>query len=178
MGIDIIVFIASILFGIFLYWRESNSNRIYRFLNKIVNSKELQMSVDNPKGFVYKQPFIPRLIFIVTSVLIAGLILQFLTPIEVFTNYFVLSGFASFATGALIGTYLANIVIKTTKVVEDKSGSIGDLVEGAVEKGKDFIDDLKTKEPIVVKEAKKEIATESKLEKPSARDRLKDKGLM
>ncbi|WP_299122743.1 hypothetical protein [uncultured Winogradskyella sp.] len=178
MGIDIIVFIASILFGIFLYWRESNGNGVYRFLNKVVNSKELQMSPDNPKGFVYKQAFIPRLIFIVTSVLVIGLIIQFLTPIEVFTNYFVLSGFASFATGTLIGTYLANFVIKTTEVVEEKSDSIGDLVDDAVEKGKDFIDDLKTKEPKVVEEAKKEIETEPEVDKQSARDRLKDKGLM
>lgn len=178
MGIDIIVFIASILFGIFLYWRESNGNGAYRLLNKVVNSKELQMSADNPKGFVYKQPFIPRLIFIVTSVLIAGLILQFLTPIEVFTNYFVLSGFASFATGTLIGTYLANLVIKTTQVVEEKSGSIGGMVEDAVEKGKDFIDDLKMKESKAVEESKKEIETKPDADKPSARDRLKDKGLM
>jgi len=178
MGIDIIVFIASILFGIFLYWRESNGNGIYRFLNKVVNSKELQMSADNPKGFVYKQAFIPRLIFIVTSVLIVGLIIQFLTPVEVFTNYFVLSGFASFATGTLIGTYLANFVIKTSEVVEEKSDSIGDMVDDAVEKGKDLIDDLKSKEPKVVKEAKEEIKTEPEAEKQSARDRLKDKGLM
>lgn len=178
MGIDIIVFIASILFGIFLYWRESNSNSVYRFFNKIVNSKELQMSPDNPKGFVYKQAFIPRVIFIVTSVLIVGLIIQFLTPIEVFTNYFVLSGFASFATGTLIGTYLANFVIKTTEVVEEKSDSIGDMVEDAVEKGKDLIDDFKNKDEKVIDEAKEELKNEPDPNKKSARDRLKDKGLM
>jgi hypothetical protein len=178
MGIDIIVFIASILFGVFLYWRESNGNGAYRFLNKVVNSKDLQMSADNPKGFVYKQSFIPRLIFIVTSVLIAGLILQFLTPIEVFTNYFVLSGFASFATGTVIGTYLANFIIKTTEVVEEKSGTIGDMVEDTVEKGKDFMHSLNTKEPNITEEAKKEIETQPEAEKRSARDRLKDKGLI
>lgn len=178
MGIDLIVFIASILFGIFLYWRESNSNNVYRFLNKIVNSKELQMSPDNPKGFVYKQAFIPRLIFIVTSVLIIGLILQFLTPIEVFTNYFVLSGFASFATGTLIGTYLASFVIKTTKVVEEKSDSIGDIMDSAVEKGKDLIEDFKTRDNEVIEDAKEDIQLEVDPNKKSARERLKDKGLM
>ncbi|WP_425075531.1 hypothetical protein [Psychroserpens sp. S379A] len=178
MGIDLIVFIASILFGIFLYWRESNSNNVYRFLNKIVNSKELQMSPDNPKGFVYKQAFIPRLIFIVTSVLIIGLILQFLTPIEVFTNYFVLSGFASFATGTLIGTYLASFVIKTTKVVEEKSDSIGDIMDSAVEKGKDLIEDFKTRDNEVIEDAKEDIQPEVDPNKKSARERLKDKGLM
>ena len=55
MGIELVIFIAAILFGIFLYWRESNGNNVYRFLNKIVNSKELQMTPDNPKGFVYRQ---------------------------------------------------------------------------------------------------------------------------
>lgn len=178
MGIDIIVFIASILFGIFLYWRESNSNAVYRFLNKIVNSKELQMSPDNPKGFVYKQAFIPRLIFIVTSVLIVGLIIQFLTPVEVFSNYYVLSGFASFATGTLIGTYLASFVIKTTEVVEEKSDSIGDMMDSAVEKGKDFIEDLKGKDEDLTNEIEEEITPKSDPNKKSARERLKDKGLM
>lgn len=178
MGIDIIAFIIGILLGVFLYWRESNSNGVYRFLNKIVNSKELQMSADNPKGFIYKQAFLPRLIFVVLLVLVTALIVEFLTPLAVFSSYNGISAFASFATGTLIGTYLANFVIKTTEVVEEKSDSIGDMVDGAVEKGKDFIDDLKSKEPKVVEETKEEIKSEPKEEKQSARDRLKDKGLM
>lgn len=174
MGIELVIFISAILFGIFLYWRESNSNHVYRFLNKVVNSKELQMSADNPKGFVYRQSLLPRIIFIVSLVLVAALIVEFLTPITVFSSYYGVSAFASFAVGTLIGTYLANFVIKTTEVVEEKSDSIGDMVDDAVEKGKDFIDDLKTKEQ------KKEIEPEIEIEaeKTSARDRLKDKGLM
>ncbi|WP_138433444.1 hypothetical protein [Winogradskyella algicola] len=180
LGIDIIIFVSAILFGIFLYWRESNGNGAYRFINKIMNSKELQMSADNPKGFIYKQPFIPRLLFVVITMLVVGLILQFLTPIEIFSNYFALSGFATFATGTLIGTYLANFVIKTTEVVEEKSDSLSDFVDEAVEKGKDLIEDLKNKDNKAVEEAKKEIAKvpEPKAEQKSARDRLKDKGLM
>lgn len=178
MGIELVIFISAILFGIFLYWRESNSNNVYRFLNKIVNSKELQMTADNPKGFVYRQSLLPRIIFIVSLVLVAALIVEFLTPISVFGSYNGVSAFASFAVGTLLGTYLANFVIKTTEVVEEKSDSIGDIVEEAVEKGKDFIDDLKTREPKVVEEAKKEIKTEPEAAKQSARDRLKDKGLM
>ena len=178
MGIELVIFIAAILFGIFLYWRESNSNSVYRFLNKIVNSKELQMKADNPKGFVYRQALLPRIIFIVSLVLVAALVVEFLTPLAVFSSYNGISAFASFAVGALIGTYLANFVIKTSEVVEEKSDSIGDMVDDAVEKGKDFIDDLKTKEPKVVKEAKEEIKTEPEADKQSARDRLKDKGLM
>jgi hypothetical protein len=179
MGIDIIVFIASILFGIFLYWRESNGNGVYRFLNKVVNSKDLQMSADNPKGFVYKQAFIPRVIFIVTSVLIIGLIVQFLTPVEVFTNYFVLSGFASFATGCLIGTYLANFVLKSTKVIEKQSETLEDKFDSVVEKGKDLIEDFKSRDEDIIEDAKEDIKAETiDPNKKSARERLKDKGLM
>jgi len=180
LGMDIIIFVSAILFGIFLYWRESNGNGVYRFFNKMLNSKELQMSADNPKGFIYKQPFIPRLLFVVITLLVLGLVLQFLTPIEIFSNYFALSGFATFATGTLLGTYLANFVIKTTEVVEEKSDSLGDFVEDAVEKGKHLIEDLKYKDNKAVEEAKKEIAKEPepKAEQKSARDRLKDKGLM
>jgi Na+/H+ antiporter NhaC len=178
MGLELIIFISAILFGIFLYWRESNGNGAYRFLNKIVNSKELQMSPDNPKGFVYKQALIPRILFIVSLVLITALILEFLTPISVFGSYNGISAFASFAAGTLLGTYLASFVIKTSEVVETKSESIGDMFEDAVEKGKDFIEDLKTKDSKVIEEAKKEIDTKPEVDKPSARDRLKDKGLM
>jgi hypothetical protein len=178
MGIELVIFIAAILFGIFIYWRESNGNGAYRFINKMVNSKELQMSSDNPKGFIYRQAFLPRLIFVVAIVLIAALIVEFLTPVSVFGSYNGVSAFSSFAVGTLLGTYLANFVIKTSEVVEEKSGSIGEMVDDAVEKGKDFIDDLKTKEPKVEEEVKKEIETIPEADKPSARDRLKDKGLM
>ncbi|WP_296386029.1 hypothetical protein [Winogradskyella sp.] len=178
MGIELVIFIAAILFGIFLYWRESNSNSVYRFLNKIVNSKELQMKADNPKGFVYKQALLPRIIFIVSLVMIAALVVEFLTPLAVFSSYNGISAFASFAVGTLIGTYLANFVIKTTEVVEEKSDSLGEMVDGAVEKGKDFIEDLKTKDKEVVEDVKEEIKSQPEAEKQSARDRLKDKGLM
>lgn len=178
MGIELVIFIAAILFGIFLYWRESNGNGVYRSVNKIMNSKELQMKADNPKGFVYKQALLPRIVFIVSLVLVAALIVEFLTPLAVFSSYDGISAFASFAVGTLIGTYLANFVIKTSKVVEEKSDSIGDIVEGAVEKGKDFIEDLKTKDAEVVEEVKTKIEPQPEAEKQSARDRLKDKGLM
>ena len=180
MGLELVIFIAAILFGIFLYWRESNGNGAYRFLNKIMNSKELQMHADNPKGFVFKQAFLPRLIFVVALVLIAALVVEFLTPLAVFSSYNGISAFSSFAVGTLIGTYVANFVIKTTEVVEEKSDSLGDLVSDAVEKGKDLIDDLKPDATEHIEEAKDEVKNdiEPETEKKSARDRLKDKGLM
>ena len=180
MGIDLVVFIVAILFGIFLYWRESNGNGAYRFLNKIMNSKELQMRADNPKGFVYKQSFLPRLIFVVTLVLIAALIVEFLTPLAVFSSYNGISAFASFAAGTLIGTYLASFVIKSSEVIEEQSESLEDKFDNVVEKGKDFFEELKNKDNKAVEEAKKEIENEPKpkTEEKSARERLKDKGLM
>jgi hypothetical protein len=180
MGADIIIFIVAILFGIFLYWRESNGNGVYRFVNKMVNSKELQMAPDSKKGFIYQQAFLPRLIFVVTVVLIAALIVEFLTPISIFGSYLGISAFASFAAGTLLGTYLANLVLKSGQVLEEQSESLEDKFDHAVEKGKDFIEDLKTREAKVVEEAKQEIKVEPKpkADDKSARDRLKDKGLM
>ncbi len=143
------------------------------------------MSADNPKGFVYKQSLIPRLIFVVALVLIAALIVEFLTPLAVFSSYNGISAFASFAAGTLLGTYLASFVIKSTEVIEEKSDSIGDMVGDAFEKGKDLIEDLRTKDTKDTKEVddvKNEMTSETtktldKKEK-SARERLKDKGLM
>lgn len=180
MGIELVIFISAILFGIFLYWRESNGNGAYRFLNKVVNSKELQMKPNNPKGFVFKQSLIPRIIFVVSLVLVAALIVEFLTPIAVFSSYNGISAFASFAVGTLLGTYLANFIIKTSEVVEVQSESLEEKFDDVVEKGKDLLKDFKNKDNKAVEEAKKEIENtpESKMNEKSARERLKDKGLM
>jgi hypothetical protein len=180
MGADIIIFIIAILFGIFLYWRESNGNGMYRFMNKLVNSKELQMAAGSKKGFIYQQAFLPRLVFVVTVVLIAALIVEFFTPISIFGSYLGVSAFASFAAGTLIGTYVANLVLRSGQVLEAQSESLEDKFDNAVEKGKEFIEDLKTGDIMAVEEAKEEIKEEPepKADEKSARDRLKDKGLM
>nr|WP_321245523.1 hypothetical protein [uncultured Psychroserpens sp.] len=180
MGIELVIFIAAILFGIFLYWRESNSNGIYRFINKILNSKELQMAPNSKKGFIYQQSFIPRLLFVVALVLIAALVVEFLTPISVFGSYNGISAFASFAVGTLLGTYLANMVLKSGQVIEAQSESLEDKFETAVEKGKDFIEDLKTRDAKEIEDVTEDINAEPmpKVDEKSARDRLKDKGLM
>jgi hypothetical protein len=176
MGLELVIFIAAVLFGIFLYWRESNGNGAYRFFNKLINSKKLQMRADNPKGFIFKQAFLPRLIFVVSLVLIAALIIEFLTSVSVFGSYNGISAFSSFAAGTLIGTYVANFVIKSSEVIEEKSDSLENIVSDTIDKGKDFIEDLKTKkEEEVLDEGVKE---KPKKEEKSARERLKDKGLL
>ncbi|RKE95210.1 YtxH domain-containing protein [Ichthyenterobacterium magnum] len=181
MGLELIIFITAILFGIFLYWRESNGNGLYRFVNKIVNSKELQMKPEDKKGFVYRQAFLPRLVFVAVLFLLIAVILQFLTPFKIFGSYNGVSAFASVIVGTLLGTYLANFVLKSTKVIEEKSDSLGDMVEDAVEKGKDLIEDLKEKgekSVDVVEDKIDDVKEDIKEETKSARERLKDKGLM
>jgi len=180
MGLELVIFIGAILFGIFIYWRESNGNKLYRFINKIFNSKELQMKPSDKKGFIYKQPFLPRLVYVVALFLICGLILQFLTPFQIFTTYPGISAFSSITVGTLVGTYLANFVLKSGKVIEEKSDSIEDMVNDTIEKGKDFIEDLKTKEETFTERSRSEKPKElsKEAEEKSARERLKDKGLL
>lgn len=179
MGLELVIFIGAILFGIFIYWRESNGNKLYRFINKIFNSKALQMKPDNKKGFVYKQAFLPRLVYVVSLFLVFGLILQFLTPFKIFMSYNGISAFASMTFGTLIGTYLANFILKSGKVIEEKSDSLENMVSDTIEKGKDFIEDIKTKNDTETEQNQSEVTERSRSEdKKSARERLKDKGLL
>lgn len=172
MTLELIVFIASILFGALIYWRESHGNGLYRFFNKLMYSKELQMKPTDKTGFVYQQKFIVRLVFIGFLFLIGIVVTRFLIPIDLAT----LSIFASMIVGTLAGTYLANIIFKSSEVIDEKSDSIEDMVHDTLEKGKDFIEDLKAKDSeIVEKELKEETP---KREEKSARERLKDKGLL
>ncbi len=170
MTLELIVFIASILFGALIYWRESNGNGLYRFFNKLMYSKELQMKPTDKTGFVYQQKLIIRLVFIGFLFLIGIIIIRFLIPIDIAT----ISIFASMIVGTLAGTYLANIIFKSSEVIEEKSDSLEDIVHDTIEKGKDFIEDLKTKDAEVIEEPKEA----PKQEEKSARERLKDKGLL
>ena len=80
--------------------------------------------------------------------------------------------------GTILGTSLANFVFKSSEVIDEKSDSLEDVFHETIEKGKDFIEDIKGKEePIkeLIEEPKKEVP---KVEEKSARERLKDKGLL
>ena len=184
MGLEIVIFISAILFGIFLYWRESNGNGAYRVLNKMVNSKELQMKPDSKKGFIYGRSFLPRFIFVVAIFLITAIVIEFLTPLQVLVNYQGLSVFCSVIFGTLVGTYVANFVLKSSQVLENQGSAFEDNFDNALDKGKDFLKDIKNKDNKAVARAKAEIETEPEresepeLNKKSARERLKDKGLM
>lgn len=174
MTLELIVFIGSILFGILLYWRESTGNGLYRFFNKIMYSKELQMSPNDPTGFLYQQKFVLRLVFITLIFLVGILIARFLIPIDIAT----ISVFTSSIVGTLLGTYIGGFVLKSEKVIDEQSDSLEEKFDQAIEQGKEYIQDFKAKEPKAVEEAKKEIEEQPEEPKKSARERLKDKGLM
>ena len=174
MTIEIIVFIAAILFGIVAYWRESKNNKFYRLVNKITHSKELQMEADNPKGFLYLQPFLMRLVWITAGFLLGLILVMVLTPI----NLFVVQYFVSAIVGTLAGTYIASAFFVTKEGLSKEN-----LVE-AVQKGRDFIEDLAEGKPEAEAEEAKEPTPEAEAEpepeapKKSARERLKDKGMI
>lgn len=172
MTLEIIVFVIAILFGIIIYWRESKSNRLYRFFNRMMHSKELQMKADNRKGFVHKQVFLMRLVWITLIFVLAGALISFATPINViFFQYFV-----SAIVGTLIGTYIASAFIFTSEGLRKEN--LKKNFDKAVEKGKDFVEELREEdEPETVSEEKKEEEPDAG-EKKSARDRLKDKGMI
>ena len=186
MTLELIVFIAAILFGVLLYWRESNGNGLYRMLNKIVNSKELQMKPEDRTGFVFQQRFLLRVVYITFLFLIVLLVLKFLIPI----NYATVSIFASSVVGTVLGTYLANFVLKSGKIVDEKSGTISEMVSETIEKGKELLDDMTTKDEdtgldetvssSAVENDIKDVEEENTPEEPkkSARERLKDKGYL
>jgi len=171
--LEIIVFIVSILFGIVLYVRESKRNKVYRFFNKLMHTKDLQMSPNNPKGFVHQQPFLMRLVWVTLFFLIAAVIVAFVTPFDGFYIQY----FASAIVGTLAGTYIASLFFATKKGLNKES------IKKVIEKGKDFVEELTEGEENSIEVEATEVPEklEAKTEEPpqkSARDRLKDKGMI
>lgn len=171
MTLEIIVFISAILFGIVWYWRESKSNKLYRVANKITHAKDLQLKSDNRKGFLNEQPFLMRLVWITLLFALAAAIVTFVTPI----NVFFIQYFASAIVGTLIGSYIASAVIFT------RDSTSKENIEKVFDKGKEFVEDLVEGEEQPVKEVAEKIPAQPEPEAPakkSARDRLKDKGMI
>lgn len=174
--IEIIVFIAAVLFGIVWYVRESKNNSVYRFFNKLMNSKELQMKADNKKGFVHLQAFLMRLVWITSTLLVIAIVVAFIFPF----NLIYLSYFASAIAGTLIGTYIASGFIVASK--EMTFENMKEKAEEVIEKGKDFVDDLRgeeeTEDPETETSDSNSEETKEEAPQKSARDRLKDKGMI
>jgi uncharacterized membrane protein YgaE (UPF0421/DUF939 family) len=138
-----------------------------------MNSKELQMRSANKKGFVFQQSLLLRIVFITGFFLLLILIIRFLIPVDLAT----ISMFASMIVGTLIGTYVANFIFKSNEVIDENSDSLDDIVQNTIEKGKDFIEDLKSNETNEI-EAVRKVEEQPKAQEKSARERLKDKGLL
>ena len=172
MTLEIIVFILAILFGIMIYWRESKNNRLYRFFNRLTHSKDLQMKKDDKKGFVHQQAFLMRLVWVTLSfVLVIGIVAA-VTPFQLFYIEY----FASGIVGTLIGTYIASGFLMANKKMRKEN------LEKAIQKGKDFIEDFadgdEEEAPEPQAEVKEEEPAPEETPKKSARDRLKDKGMI
>jgi len=171
MTLEIIVFIGAILFGIVWYWRESKSNKIYRLANRVTHAKDLQMKADNRKGFIHQQPFLLRLVWITLLFAISAGIVTFVTPI----NVFFIQYFASAIVGTLIGSYIASAFIFA------KDSTSKENIEKVFDKGKEFVEDLVEGDEQAIEDPKAEEITKPEPEvevKKSARDRLKDKGMI
>jgi hypothetical protein len=130
------------------------------------------MKGENRKGFVHKQVFLMRLVWVTLIFVLAGALISFATPINViFFQYFV-----SAIVGTLVGTYLASAFIFTSEGL--KKENLKKNFEKAVEKGQDFVDELR-EEKETEPAADDEVPEKSDdSEKKSARDRLKDKGMI
>jgi cobalamin biosynthesis protein CobD/CbiB len=108
-------------------------------------------------------------------ILLGIVITRFLVPISIAT----LSLFMSMLVGMLVGTYLAGFIFKSGKIIEAKSEALEDLVQDSLEQGKEFLTELKSKkEKFVQKEGALEKEAPTAAPEKSARERLKDKGLL
>ena len=178
MTLEIIIFIAAILFGIVIYWSESKSNKIYRSLNRLTHTKALQMTLDNPKGFVYKQAFLMRLVYVTLLFVLAAIVVQFVTPL----SGFFIQMFTSAIVGTLIGTYLASAVL----FARDRSSKehLTKVFDKSKKAAEAFTDDIKQQfestdtTTAAAKDQAEPPTTTAKKPTKSARDRLKDKGMI
>jgi hypothetical protein len=138
MKLELIICIVSILFGALVFWKESRGNGLFRFFNKLMNSKEIQMKSTDKKGFVYQQTFLLRLVFICALFLICIISTHFLISIDLPTILL----FSSMIFGTLIGTYVAQFIFKSSEIIEEQTENLEDNFQEIIEKGKDFIKDL------------------------------------
>ncbi len=173
MTLEVIIFIAAILVGILLYWRESQGNKLYRFINKIAYSKELQMKDHDTKGFIFQQRLMFRLVYIVLFYLITIGLVTFVIPFGLATVQI----FAACVVGTLVGTYLASAFFFADEKFDESKTIAVDYIEDKIEDGKEFIEELTEGEP-VQEIPKIEEKPEPIEKKKSARDRLKDKGYL
>ena len=118
------------------------------------------MKPEDKTGFVYQQSFILRLVFITLLFLILIVLVRFLIPIDLAT----ISLFVSSIVGTMMGTYVAGFIKKyqtSRATVEIKGEEVEELPDPS---------GMNT--PMAPKEETPEA------EEKSARERLKEKGLL
>ncbi len=175
--LDFIVFIASILFGVLIYWRESRSNSIFRGYNTFINKKETRMEASDRKGFFYQRSIVYRLLNVLFLTILFGMIV-YNTPL---LNKHILEVSLSFFVGVLAGTYLAAALPTVKRAVDNPldalkdvgnagKGVLTDLTETATEK-------LTEKKSEKIAPPEKEVETEEP-KKETARERMKRKGYL
>jgi hypothetical protein len=113
------------------------------------------------------------LVFTIALFLIGILVTRFLIPIDLATTSLI----ASMIFGTLVVSYVAGFIFKSSTIIKDQSDSLEAKFQDVLEKEKGFITDLKIKEPVGIEKEQEEIL-EPKVEEKSARQRLKDKGLL
>ncbi len=168
MTLEIIVFVLAILFGIVWYWRESKSNKLYRLANRITHTKELQMKPENTKGFLHRQPFLLRLVWITLLFVLAATVVSLVTPV----NAFYVQYFVSAIAGTLIGTFVASALIFAQDSAKKEN------LDKVLQRGKDLVGEITEAGEPVEEEKEAPVPEPEATPKKSARDRLKDKGMI
>ena len=130
------------------------------------------MSPQDPTGFLYQQKFLLRLVFIGMIFLVGILIARLLIPIDIAT----ISVFTSSIVGTLLGTYIGGFILKSEKVIDAHSDHLEEKFDKAIDQGRDFIKDISNKQPKITEDLEEDIQKDPN--QKSARERLKDKGLM
>ena len=130
------------------------------------------MSPDDPTGFLYQQKFLLRLVFVAMIFLVAILIARLLIPIDIAT----ISVFTSSIVGTLLGTYIGGFVLKSEKVIDAQSENLERKFDGVLDQSLDFIQDISNKKSTEIEELEEDIQKDPN--QKSARERLKDKGLL
>ena len=176
--LDIIVFIGGIVLGVFIYWRESRSNTIFRAYNSFINKKETRMEVGDRKGFFFKRAVVYRILNALLLAAVIGVITYY-TPL--LNNHILQITLASFV-GIIVGTYIAAALPTVKKAVDNPLEALQDVGEA----GKEMISDLsnsaadkiKEKTASEKKEAPKPTEEAAPEKKETARERMKRKGYL
>ena len=131
------------------------------------------MKPENKKGFVHQQDFLLRLVYITLLYLVVAALIAIALPF-VF-NY--IQYFISAIVATVLGTYIASLFLFAREKTKKEN------LEKAYNKGKESIGEF-TQDIRNNFEPEKEIETplkptsEPEVPKQSARDRLKDKGMI